>query len=97
MKILRTWKPVIRNSTPIVILVVPYTYIKCLTVCCIYFIEIVLALVETFEQLHQGYTRDVDLWRNVKLEEAVCHWVSVLSSFTSFPAGKVALGQYHLG
>jgi len=27
----------------------------------------------------------------------VCHWASVLSYFTSFPAGKVALGQYHLG
>lgn len=70
---------------------------KYLTVYCIYFVEIVLALAETFEQLHNGYTRDEDFCPDVKLEKAVCHWASVLSYFTSFSAGKVALGQYHLG
>jgi hypothetical protein len=54
--------------------------------------EIVLALSETFEQLHHGYTRDEDFCPDVKLEKAVCHWASILSYFTSFPAGKVALG-----
>jgi hypothetical protein len=49
-------------------------------------------MLETFEQLRQGYTRDDDLSPDVKLEKAVCHWASILSSFTSFPAGKVALG-----
>jgi hypothetical protein len=74
-----------------------HTYMKYLTVYCIYFVEIVLALAETFEQLHNGYTRDEDFCPDVKLEKAVCHWASVLSYFTSFSAGKVALGQYHLG
>jgi hypothetical protein len=97
MKILRTWKQVIRNPTSIFILVVLYSYIKYLNVCCIYFVEIVLSLVETFEQLHHGYTRDDDFCPDVKLEKAVCDWTSILSCFTSFPAGKVALGQYHLG
>jgi len=72
-------------------------YMKYLTVCFIYFVEIVLALAETFEQLHHGYTSDEDFCPDVKLEKAVCHWASILSYFTSFPAGKVALGQYHLG
>jgi hypothetical protein len=66
------------------------------TVCCIYFVETVLALAETFEQLHHGYTRDEDFCPDVKLEKAVCHWASILCYFTSFPEGKVALGQYQL-
>jgi hypothetical protein len=66
---------------------------ECLTVCGFYFVEIVLALAETFEQLHHGYTRDEDFCPSVKLEKAVCHWASILSYFTSSPEGKVALGQ----
>jgi hypothetical protein len=56
----------------------------------------VLALVEAAEQLHHECSKDEDLCPDIKLEKAVCHWSSVLSTFTSFSEGKVALGQYRL-
>lgn len=56
--------------------------------------DIVLALVEALKQLHHECNKDEDLCPDIKLEKAVCHWVSVLSTFTSFPEGKVALGSH---
>ncbi|PNF41689.1 hypothetical protein B7P43_G03437 [Cryptotermes secundus] len=55
--------------------------------------DIVLALVEALKQLHHESSKDEDLCPDIKLEKAVCHWASVLSTFTSFPQGKVALGS----
>lgn len=56
-----------------------------------------LAVVEALKQLDHECSKDKDLSPDIKLEKAVCLGASVLSTFTSFPKGKVALGQYHLG
>jgi hypothetical protein len=76
-------------------------YIKFLkylwTVHYIYFVDIVLALVEALEQLHNECSKDEDSCPDIKFEKAVCHWATILSTFTSFSEGKRALGQYHLG
>jgi hypothetical protein len=56
------------------------------------FLDVVFALMETLKQLHHEY----DLNSSVKLEKAVCHWASILSSFTSFPEGRAALCEYHI-
>jgi hypothetical protein len=53
--------------------------------------------METLEQLHYEYSKDNDFCQDVKLEKAVCHWAAILSAFTSFPEGKVALCEYHIG
>jgi hypothetical protein len=61
----------------------------------LYFLDVVLALMEAVEQLHHEYSKDNDFCKDVKLEKAVCHWASILSAFTSFPEGRVALCEYH--
>lgn len=64
--------------------------------CILYFLDVVLALLEALKQLHHEYRKDNDFCKDVKLEKAVRHWAAILSGFSSFPEGKAALCEYNV-